>query len=490
LLATAGPQPTVAEENRGAGTRAWRLPGPPSDVGGLAHGSIVGYVSRQAVRPGDLERIYVSTPGTGHVRIRIFRIGWYGGAGGREVLVSQRLRAMTQPPCTHRSATGLTECRWRPTLSFRIPSALPTGVYIVKLSASTGERDCLFVVRSSQTQPLLAQLPTATYEAYNAWGGDSLYPGGSDRVGVTGTTQGIDVSYQRPYDSVTGAGQFFARDVAMVWFLERYRYPVSYTTSESDDADPGQLQGHRALIDFGHSEYWSQRQADGFARARDAGTSLLFFGSDTLAWRVRYAPASAAATQAGQTDQSIVAYKEHVSLDPNRADPTGPFPDRGATLTGNAYLGCITPRLPSAGPPTYRYYSWSPSPTLEPRWLFSNTGVTAATHIPGIVGYELDQRTSSSPPDIQTVGGGAAPCMRPEPGEPVPGPGQNHAETTLFTARSGAVVFDTGTLGWELGLEPVPSASPDAPLSPDPRIVAITRNVLGRALGGRARGGH
>jgi len=43
-------------------------------------------------------------------------------------------------------------------------------------------------------------------------------------------------------------------------------------------------------------------------------------------------------------------------------------------------------------------------------------------------------------------------------------------------------VFDTGTLGWELGLEPVPSASPDAPLAPDPRVVAMTRNLIARVL--------
>src|SRR5947209_2456045 len=198
-----------------------------------------------------------------------------------------------------------------------VPPALPSGVYIERLSGSNGsESDCLFVVEASAPQPLLAQLPTSTYEAYNAWGGDSLYPGGTDRVGVTGTTQGIDVSYDRPYDSVTGAGQFFSRDVAMVRFLERYGYPVSYTTSESVDRDPGQLSGHRAIIDFGHSEYWSGRQADAFAAARHAGTSLAFLSSDTLAWRVRFVRASPAASQAGEPDHSLVSYKEHASPAP------------------------------------------------------------------------------------------------------------------------------------------------------------------------------
>jgi hypothetical protein len=483
LVPTSGPQPTVAAENREPGTRSWRLPGPSEDVGGLRSGDLSGYVADQAIGPGQTERIYVSAPGSPNVRIAIYRMGWYGGTGGREVLVSDALPLVPQPSCTHRAATGLTECDWHPTLSFSIPPALPSGIYIAKLSARSGQSDCLFVVLSARRQPLLAQLPTSTYEAYNAWGGDSLYPGGSDRVGITGTTQGIEVSYARPYDSVTGAGQFFARDVAMVWFLERYGYPVSYTTSESVDGDPGQLLGHRAVIDFGHSEYWSERQADGFAAALKAGVNLLFLGSDTMAWRVRYAPASAAASQAGEPDHSLVSYKEHAALDPDHTDPTGPFPAGGAPLTGSAYLGCITPRLSVPGPPTYRYYAWAPAPSLQPGWLFAGTGITAGTRISGIVGYELDMRTPSSPPATHLIGSGAAPCMPSEPDEPTPGPGQDVAETTIYTAPSGALVFNTGTLGWELGLEPVPSASPDAPRAPDSRVVAMTRNLLDHVLG-------
>jgi hypothetical protein len=98
------------------------------------------------------------------------------------------------------------------------------------------------------------------------------------------------------------------------------------------------------------------------------------------------------------------------------------------------------------GPTTYRYNPWPPVPGLKPSWLFARTGITAATRIPGIV------------------------------------------------ARSGAIVFDTGTMGWELPLEPVPSASPDAPRVADPRVGAITRNLLAHVLGhpsatGRNAGG-
>jgi len=487
LIRTAGAQPTVAVENRLPGTTAWRLRGPSADVGGVTRGDVTGYVAKQAVAVGQTERVYVSAPGARTVRIRIFRMGWYGGTGGREVLVSAGLRVVPQPPCAHSFATGLTQCAWHPTLTFVVPSALPTGVYIAKLSARTGQSDCLFVVLAARPQPLLVQVPTSTYEAYNAWGGDSLYPGGADRVRITGTTQGVEVSYQRPYDSITGAGQFFARDVAMIRFLERYDYPVSYTTSESVDEDPGQLTGHRALIDFGHSEYWSERQAAAFARARNEGTSLLFLGSDTMAWRVRYDRASSGAGDRGAPDQTIVAYKQFAALDPDHHRPTGPFPNGGATLTGSAYLGCITPRLRTLGPPTYWYYPWTPEPGLRPSWLYAHTRIRSSTELFGIVGYELDTTTVASPRGTHVVGAGYAPCMGVEAGEPRPDRDDDVAQTTIYTARSGAIVFNTGTLGWELGLEPVPSASPNAPRKPNPLVVAITRNLLAHVLAIRPR---
>jgi hypothetical protein len=116
------------------------LPGPAADVSGHAYGSVIGYVAEQALGPGQTERIYVSAPGARRVSIRVYRMGWYGGTGGREVL-------------------RLTECNWHPTLSFVIPPALPSGVYIATLSTGEGGRDCLFVVRATRPQPLLAADP-------------------------------------------------------------------------------------------------------------------------------------------------------------------------------------------------------------------------------------------------------------------------------------------------------------------------------------------
>jgi hypothetical protein len=465
--------PSIADENRRPGTRTWRLPG------GRSHGRLDAYVSDQDVQPGQAERIYVSAPGAHLVTVRIYRIGWYGGRGGRLVLASGPLPVRRQPRCHHATATGLTECRWHPTLSLTIPPALPSGVYVVGLASDRGaRRDTLFVVEAARPAPVLAHISTASYEAYNYWGGDSLYPGGRP-VGVTGTTQGVEVSYDRPYDSITGAGQFFNRDVAVVRFLERYGYRVSYVTNTGLDRRPEQALGARVLLDVGHSEYWSQAEEGALERARDRGVNLLFLSSDTLAWRVRFAPATRASSEGadGAPHHRIISYKEHVSRDPVRSLPSGAFPHNGAPLTGSAYIGCITQRLSRPGRAIYRYYDWSPAPGLRPAWLFAGTGVTEATRIHGILGYELDQRVPASPAGVQVVGGGAAPCM---------GLGPRLGQSTLYQAPSGALVFATGTLGWDLGLDPVPDASPDAPRRPDARVVAMTRNLLARMLGKRS----
>jgi hypothetical protein len=460
-----GEPATVDEENRKPGTRSWMLPG------GRARGHIAGYVASQSIRPGELQRIYVDAPRSRWVRVEAYRMGWYGGLSGRLVLSSHKLAAVRQPRCPRDSNTGLVECRWHPTLSFRIPPGLTSGVYVMKMMSNTGTAAyCMFVLESPRPRPLLVQLSTATYQAYNSWGGNSLYPS-NQLVGVTGTTQGVEVSFDRPYKTSTGAGQLFTRDLAAIRFLEQEGYDASYTTNPSVDANPAQVLGHRMLLDVGHSEYWSQRNADAFRRARDAGTNLAFLASNTMAWRVRYSGGG----------HRMTAYKEYVGADPDQTLPSGLFPFGGAPLTGTAWQLCVTPRYLGTGRPTYHYYPWKPSAALQPEWLFQDTGLTATSEVNGIVGYEPDGTTSASPPGVQVVGSGTTLCQN---GGPAAGLGQS----TLYTAPSGALVFSSGTLGWSLGLSPMPDESPDAPRAPDPRLVKLTENLFERMLAGEPSG--
>lgn len=470
------------EENQNIGTSSWRLGG-TGTIGGEVVGDVEGYVSNQAPQVGQRETVFVNAPNAKFVSLAVYRVGWYEATGGRLVMATGLLPTVAQQPCGHDTVSGLTECDWQPTFAFQLPTYFTSGVYVVKMSTDTGEEaDCMFILRPASPPRILVQIPMASYQAYNFWGGDSLYPGGLAVSAFAGSTQGYEVSFDRPYEddaapaSDTGAGEFFARDVALVRFLERYGYPVGYTTDFSIGEDPEQVRGAGVLIDSGHSEYWSTSQYEAFMRARERGTSLLFLSSDTAAWRVRYAAAGPSSSEPGAPARTMTSYKQNEVRDPNKSEPTGTFPFEGAPLTGSAYDGCITPRSEPSGPPVYRYFPWRPDSSLTPRWLFEDTGLTRRSTVPAIAGYELDQRDSFSPPNVQTVGESiGATCRRI-------GHTGNVGETTLFTARSGALVFATGMLGWLYGLNPIPGASANMPRQPSYAIVQMTRNVIARAL--------
>jgi hypothetical protein len=468
-LGPGGGAVTVRAENRREGTLAWRLPSSPGP------GLVEGYVSDQDIAPGQEERFYVNAPGAQWVRIELFRLGWYQGLGGRLVERSAKLPAERQPPCHHDSTTGLTQCHWHATWSLRLPRSLVSGIYVGKLVSSTGaQRYTLMVLRGVHPGAMVAQISTATYEAYNDYGGDDLYPAALP-VGVTSSHQGVEVSYDRPYDTASGAGQLFSRDIAMVHFLEREGYPVTYTTDVGVDLHPDELRHARVVVDIGHSEYWSQRAHDAYGAARDHGVNLAFFTSDTMGWRVRYSPAGSPSSEAGRPDHVIIGYKEHAALDPDQSLPSGRFPDGGASITATKYENCITPRLGrSTGAPIYAYYAWSP--TLRPAWLFARTGFAPGSSVAGILGYELDRVAPSPLAGLVLVGSGHATCQGSIAQS-------NVAHSVLYRAHSGALVFSAGTMGWQLGLSPVPTTSPDTPRTPDLRLVRLTRNLLARMLG-------
>src|SRR5947209_1991038 len=88
LVRTTGAPPSIQSENALRGTTTWRLPGPIDQIGGLASGNVRGYASPETVSPGQTLRIAAEARGARHLRITIYRMGWYGGTGGRAVLVS------------------------------------------------------------------------------------------------------------------------------------------------------------------------------------------------------------------------------------------------------------------------------------------------------------------------------------------------------------------------------------------------------------------
>ena len=167
------------------GTRAWRLPGPRISSAGRPTARSRGTWPSRRSPPAKRRRVYVNAPGARTVTVQVYRMGWYGGTGGRLVLQSARLPAIAQPPVhpprpdrTDRVSTGT------PRSPSRIPQALPSGVLHRQASTPPTEprATACSSLRAAARQAAAGRDPHGLLRGLQRWGGDSLYPGGSRRV--------------------------------------------------------------------------------------------------------------------------------------------------------------------------------------------------------------------------------------------------------------------------------------------------------------------
>src|SRR5205807_1234894 len=127
------------------------------------------------------------------------------------------------------------ECRWTNPYVLAIPSTPgdPTdwasGVYLAKLTTGVSGKQSyiIFAVRDdARPSSYLFQSSVTTFQAYNSWGGKSLYDFSS-----TGG-RAFKVSFNRPYDDGAGTGNFVngvsGWEHNMLRFLEREGYDVAY----------------------------------------------------------------------------------------------------------------------------------------------------------------------------------------------------------------------------------------------------------------------
>ena len=105
---------------------------------------------------------------------------------------------------------------------------------------------------AGQHASALVIAPVNTWQAYNPWGGKSLYDFQSDGVAA------VKVSFNRPYHP---AHTFLEYDLDLIRWLEREGYDVSYTTDVDVDSQPGSLLQHTLVMTAGHDEYWSKETA-------------------------------------------------------------------------------------------------------------------------------------------------------------------------------------------------------------------------------------
>ncbi len=249
------------------------------DITGSGDESIQGFATDMSVDAGETIGFKVDTDATEY-EILIYRTGWYGGDGARLVATVDPSAAMPQdqPACLYDEPTGLVDCgNWGLSATWAVPDDAVSGVYIARLERADtgGASHIVFVVRNdTSSSPIVFQTSDTTWQAYNEYGGNSLYSG--EPWG-----RAVKVSYNRPFtvreDTPSGRDSFFGSEYAMIRWLERNGYDVSYISGIDTDRDGAALlDGHDVFLSVGHDEYWSGDQRDNVEAARDAGMHLAF----------------------------------------------------------------------------------------------------------------------------------------------------------------------------------------------------------------------
>jgi len=503
--APANAQPNPIEvENARSGTADWELSNPATNR------EIEGYASLASVDQGETVDLFVNTAAP-TFSLEVFRTGWYDGDGARRVLGPLQVAGTDQGPAPSPDATtGIVEANWTNPYTLSIGSDWTTGVYLARLTESAGGNQSyiIFVVRDDgRSADLLLQLPIATYQAYNFWGGKSAYDFGScnpndpvDPVPCTfpwGTDLGSHadkVSFDRPFAASTngaaargmGAGEYLTNvqpvaefypissdgwDYNTVRFLEREGYDVTYSTDlDTHVASVGDLTRHEAILSVGHDEYWSWEMRDHVEAAIAAGTDVAFMGANIAYWQIRFE----ANTVTGTPMRTMVIYKEYED-DPYYldGDPSNNY------LISTLFREYLVDR-PEEAMIGIRYrtdpFNHDITVADASHWAFAGTGLSNGDKLEGLLGYEIDTLEAESPSNINVLGASLVQKIGDTPVDPY-----YTAHMTMYEAPSGAFVFAIGSMQWSWGLDDY--NAPDLrPSVLSPAAQRITRNVLDRFI--------
>ncbi|KAE8764332.1 N,N-dimethylformamidase beta subunit family domain-containing protein [Georgenia thermotolerans] len=448
----------VRTENAHAGTPGWQIARPSGP------GEIEGYADTVSAEPGRQVRLFVSTTAA-RFRAEAFRVGWYDGVGARRYWSSPRVAGHRQPPATTTADTRTASAPWRPSLTMPTAGWAP-GNYLIRLTADSGGQT--YVPLTLRTPDAAGRVlilnAVTTWQAYNGWGGRSLYKGPRGYP-----DRSYAVSFDRPYDRNDGTGLYLIDELPAVRLAERSGINLGYLTDVDLDRDPDAVRGARAVISLGHDEYWSTAMRDRLTAARDAGTNVAFLGANAVYRHIRF-------DRAATGDRRLeIDYKEP-RLDPllgkNDAEvtadwPRGPRPRPQSDLTGTFYE-CNPVRAPMVL-------------TATPAWLFAGSGAGPGTTLPRLVGSEYDRVNLAvpTPRPIQVLAHSPVTC----------GGRRSFADMAYYSTPSGAGVLNVGTNMWVRALDRGAGTGADAARN-EAIVSRVTTNLLHAFAAGPAGAAH
>ncbi len=417
-----------------------------------------GYASVDSALAGTTVDLYISTPAKSF-RVDAYRMGYYGpGPQACAVWRSSPFNGGVQPAAVIVGKVHESTAPWRRSLT--VPTAgWQPGNYLLRIDGGTpAQRSFIpLTIRSASfAGRVVLVMPDTTWQAYNTWGGYSLYFGPDHRS----ADRSRIVSFDRPYGYGRGAADFIDDDLPLVTLAESLGIPLGYATDVDLQRDPAAFRQARAIISVGHDEYYSPTMRDALTRARDAGVNLGFLGANDIYRKIRFADSAIGA------NRRIINYKD--ATDPIGVPslvttqwPDPPSNDPESSLTGVAYRCASDTFYPivvaDAG-----------------NWLFAGTGVRDGTALPGIAGHEFDgvNLAKPMPHPLEVLFHSPARCKGRA----------THQDSTYYTTPSGAGVLDVGAYFWTCAI----ANTCRIPIEPaSTRIITqVTANFLWAAAAG------
>jgi hypothetical protein len=432
--------------------------------------SIQGFATDISVNGGQTINFKVKTNASSY-RLDIYRLGYYQGNGARFIQTVNPSASLpqNQPACLTNASTHLYDCgNWAVSASWTVPSNATSGVYVADLirADTGGTSQIIFIVRNdSSHSDVQYQTSDSSWQAYNAYGGTSLY--GTTANIWDASSRAYKVSYNRPFNDIERITWVFGAEYPMIRWLESNGYDVTYSTDVDSDRNGLLIKNHKLFMSTGHDEYWSGGQRTNVEAARDAGVNLAFFSGNEVFWKTRW---ENSIDGSGTPYRTLVCYKETLALakiDPTSAwtgtwrDPSfsppadGGRPENGLTGTifmvngpGSDNNGGLSLKVPAADGKMRFWRNTS----------VANLAAGSTATLPsGTLGYEFDvdadngfrpaglvqmsTATVNLTSDYLLDYGG------------VYGAGTAIHHLTLYRAPSGALVFGAGTVQWSWGLD-------------------------------------
>ena len=416
---------------------------------------IEAYCGRLSYGPGGVASLHVSTQ---HAAFDVAVERW--GAERETVWSAAGVTATSTPPPDDADSVG---CRWPVSVEIPIGDEWRSGFHLVTVTAPDGTpgrnvaHACFVVTADAANRATtLLVLATNTWNAYNPWGGCSLYTGGKQvsfrrpfargmlcrpevdrddrKARPTRWGEEADVNGNRfqeyrtehGYPAAIGSSGWFSHERRFVEWAETAGYQFDYCISSDLDDDPSIADGYDLIVDVGHDEYWSAGQRATIEAHVRRGGHLASMSGNTCFWQVRLDDGAGPGDvmvghkySAHDTDP-VVADGEPERMSGMWADPLVGLPEWSLLGAGSRWglysrFGQATPH----GSGAFTVYR-------HDHWLLAGTDLRygdllGATH--GVVGYE----TVGRPIDFDDY---QLPIARPIDGA------EGSAEIVAFTPAS------------------------------------------------------